>query len=183
MPRIPPMIVNFKSDAVINEKYAFQVTFKDSSKKMVYSKIFVDTARKKTYFLVVDKNVPKSDKEHREQKIYVDQTAAITRIVSSDALNPTTYITGFAGDSCWMFRAIKGPITAYSYLSEGDKFAFYPFAVVAIQLNNGPLIKLNKENLVKMVAKDIEAFRLAKYKNYLEAITKYNENAEKLRKR
>lgn len=88
-----------------------------------------------------------------------------------------------ATDSCWMFKIASGQINAYSYLSEESGPNFSNWTIIGIQLNNGPIIKYSEENLVQMVGQDADALTKIKDKDYLQAIKKYNRNAEKAAKK
>jgi hypothetical protein len=133
----------------------------------------------KTYLLLVDKKIPKSDMTHREQRIYSHQTISISRTRYFDKLGKPVYIEGRTNDSCWMFKVESGAINAYSYLSETQNGYFSPSTIVAIQLNDGPLVKYNEENLKQMIGTDTDALEEIKKKNYYEAMKSYNKNVEK----
>lgn len=96
--------------------------------------------------------------------------------------DPLNNYTGVAKDSCWMFKAISGAISAYSLLSEKDELYFDPSTIVGIQLNDGEIVKFNETNLKAMVGNDIDALENIQRKNYLKAISKYNRNVEKTEK-
>jgi hypothetical protein len=160
-------------------EYTFQVILKDSSKTEVSSRIYMDTAAGKTYLLVIDKSFPKSDPSHRERKIYSNQTVSITRIASSGYLNHPVEVKGIATDSCWMFKAIKGAVNAYSYLSEYEDRAnsyFDSGTIVAIQSNDGPIVKYTEDNLKQMVGQDAKALEIIQNKNYFRAIKRFNKD-------
>jgi len=161
--------------------YSFVVRFKDSSKKEIESKIYIDTALKKTYLLVVDKNFPKSDPQHRNIKIFPEQTISIARAGTLDNdVDTTTILNGAPTDSCWRFKTVWGHISAYSYLSELDNNGYFtPAAIIAIQLNDGPVIKFSEESLIKLVGKDRRALGQIKRKQYYEAILEYNDDINK----
>ncbi|HZY39574.1 MAG TPA: hypothetical protein VFE53_23120 [Mucilaginibacter sp.] len=167
-------------------EYTFQVVLKDSSKTEVYSRIYMDTAAGKTYLLVIDNKFSKSDPSHRERKIYADQTISITRIASSGYLNHPVEVKGMATDSCWMFKAIKGSVTAYSYLSEYDDRAndhFDSEAIIAIQLNEGPIVQYSEKNLTQMVGQDARALEIIQNKNYYRAIKRFNKDTPTIEKK
>lgn len=163
-----------------NNKYTFYVVLKDSSQKEVTSKIYTDTTLHKSYLLLVDKKYPKSDTAHRYQKIYADQTSNIYRVDNSGFSEKPVTIRGIANDSCWMFKAISGPITVYSLLSEPDGYNFDPSTIIGIQLKDGPIVKFTADNLKQMICQnDARALEIAENKNYLKAIKKYNRDMEK----
>jgi hypothetical protein len=174
------------SNETYNPKHTFIVTMADGSKKEVNSRIYADTILHKSYLLFEDKSLPKAD-TNRKKKIYPQETTEITRNL---ALVPSTvkradfptipkYYTGIAKDSCWMFKVIAGPISAYSLLSEEEGQMFNPGTIVGIQLNDGPIVKCTVDNLKEMVAKDAEAMKKILDKNYIKAIKKFNHNTEK----
>lgn len=173
------MVLNNNAN-LINSKYSYIVTFKDSSQRVVLSKIFFDTTTKKTYLLLVDKSFSKKDMANREQKIYTDQTINISRIAGSAYMKNQVFITGIPNDSCWMFKIVKGAINIYSYLSEceGGGGGFDPATIVAIQLNEGSIVKLNQENLNQMVNGDADALEDVVKKKFYKAIKKYNRDKE-----
>ncbi len=180
------------TDRDYNPKYTFIVTMKDSTKVTVDSQILNDTTLKRNYLLLVDKKFKKSD-SNRYKKIYPSQTISIARDISSAAVSvhtnaeepPPVYFVGKATDSCWTFKVITGAITAYSSLSElPDDYVFKPFAITAIQLNNGPIVKYTEDNLKQMIGQDdLDALEYIQKKNYFKAIKKYNKDAEKAAKK
>lgn len=167
-------MMNHMNTGQYNKKYDFVVNMKDGSTQEVSSKILVDTSSKKSYLLLVNRKLKKSD-INREQKIYVDQTTSIIRKTFSDA------ITGISKDTCWMFKAVSGPISAYSFYSEdSDSFNFTEYSLVGLQFNDGPIIKLNEENLVAMIgSNDPDILKKIKKKDYYSVIKKYNKEALK----
>ncbi|WP_184542823.1 hypothetical protein [Mucilaginibacter sp. FT3.2] len=173
------------SDA--NFKYKFVVIMADSSRKEVNSKILSDEQTHKTYLLYVDKSLPKSD-TNRNQKIYPGQTISIERSspLITDLRAPVKNTVrekiykGLAKDSCWMFKAMSGSISVYSYLSVETDRTFDERTIVGIQLHDdGPILKYNAENLKQMVGDDIDALESIQNKSYLKAIKKYNHNRQK----
>jgi hypothetical protein len=161
----------------------YQVTFKDNSVKEVISLMYTDTVLHKNYILFVDKTIPKSDSVHRNQKIYSDQTRYISTIIDYEAKTETY---GVATDSCWMFKVISGPINLYAksldYLiptNDGDSSELNLYAIVGIQLNDGPIVALTDYSLKQMVGPDAAALKSAEKKNYYSALKKYNRHFEK----
>jgi hypothetical protein len=159
--------------ATNNIKHDFTVTMKDSATKKITSKIYTDTTIHKDYLLLVDKSFPKSNPK-REQKIYANQTIKISR----DDYDPP--FDGMANDSCWMFKVMDGPISAYSYLSETEDFET---SIIGIQTNNGPIKALNKDNLKQIISADNEAMALFNKKKYFAALKKYNKDFLKMEKK
>lgn len=154
-----------------NNKHTFWVTMKDSTTIKVSSQIFTDTVLHKDYLVFRDMSVYRTE-PGRHRKIYVNETVKISRP------GTRTIYTGMANDTCWMFKAVEGPITAYSYLSEGDDES----SLIGIQNGGGPIKKLNNENLKEMIGTDDEAMKLFDKKKYLAAIKKYNKDQEKAKK-
>jgi hypothetical protein len=179
-------------DRNYNPKYTFIVTMKDSTKMTFDSQILNDTILKKNYLLLVDKRFKRSD-TNRFKKIYPSQTISIARDIATSAVSVHTnteepqpvYLVGNATDSCWTFKVITGAITAYSSLSElPDDYLFKPFAITAIQLNNGPIVKYTEDNLKQMIGQDdLDALEYIQKKNYFKAIKRYNKDAEKAAKK
>ncbi|MDB5026273.1 MAG: hypothetical protein JWP78_4028 [Mucilaginibacter sp.] len=163
---------------IYNNPYAFEILFKDSTRKKTYSNIYFDTILRKSYLILEDKSFSKSDTAHRNQKIYPDQTLKISRINFSDKV-----INGIANDSCWMFKVLPGSINVYSYLSEENGPTFNAWTIIGIQQNDGPIIKYNPENLKQMVAQDSEALEKAQNKQYYMVIKIYNRNFKKAAKK
>jgi hypothetical protein len=155
----------------------------------VVSLLYADTLSHKSFLLFVNKKVPKSDSLHRYQKVYSDQTLYISTISNSDS-GQETY--GVPTDSCWMFKVIDGSITVYAksldylnttvvmFIAENE---FAPSAIVGIQLNDGPIEKYSRENLIKMVGQDADALEYINKKKYYKAVRKFNKNAEKTPKK
>ncbi|WP_144249551.1 hypothetical protein [Mucilaginibacter corticis] len=170
------MNLNNRND-IHNSKYEYNVLMKDSTQLKVKSKMLSDTGSRKNYLLLVDKKYPKSDPK-REQKIFPDQTVKITRTEEIGNGSKPFEINGIAKDSCWMFKVITGRINAYSYLSEVDMF-FQPETICGIQLNDGPIVKLNADELTTMVGNKEDALKFIKKKNYYKAIKRYNKDFEK----
>ena len=180
------MTLNWRANA--GKGTTYQVTLKDSSVKQVVSFMYIDTTLHKNFLLSVDKKYPKSDSAHRYQKIYSDQTLYISAVVNGSS-GQESY--GVPKDSCWMFKVIDGSLTVYAkslnYLTESDGLLnttdFEPSAIVGIQLNDGPIEKYNKENLVKMVGGNMDAVEAIEKKKYYKAVRKYNHDAEKAAKK
>ncbi|PWK78753.1 hypothetical protein LX99_01205 [Mucilaginibacter oryzae] len=169
---------------IYNPKHTFTVTMLDGTTKEVSSKIYADTTAHKSYLLFVDKTLAKKD-SNRNQKIYPQQTKAISRVLSpyEYAEAPSNNFKGIAKDSCWMFKVVKGKISAYSLLSEeDDNMDFNPSTLVGLQLDKGDIVKFNEDNLKVMVGNDTDALEKIRKKDYLKAIKIYNRNAEKTAK-
>lgn len=163
-----------------NPNYTYDVTMTDGTMLQVTSRILSDTTLKKTYLLIVDKRFKKSDTTHRFQRIYPFQTKIISRI---DDTPGAPAITGLPTDSCWMFKIISGAINVYSLLSvEDDEQIFDPSSIVGIQLNDGPIVKYNADNLKPMVGQDTKALELIGDKNLYRAIKRFNRDAKKAAK-
>ena len=82
-----------------------------------------------------------------------------------------------------MFKVISGSINVYSLLSEQEGKMFNPKSIVGIQLNNGPIVQYNEENLRVMIGDDLDAIESIQWENYLKAIKIYNRNTEKTTKK
>jgi hypothetical protein len=162
-------------------KAKYQVTFKDSSTKDVFSYMYTDTASHKSFVVYEDKKFKKSDSVHRFQKIYADQTLYIS--VTDVDLGRLSY--GVPLDSCWMFKVIDGPISVYAksffYLTlaaNGNEQEFAKWEIVGIQLNDGPIVQLTDENLKGMLGQDTAALESLEKKKYYKAIKKYNRHTK-----
>ena len=173
------MLGKMNANELHNFKYFYHVTLKDSSTLTVESAIYTDTALHKDYLLLVDKKYPKSDTAHRNKKIYSQQTLGVMRIASSGYLNHPVYINGLPTDTCWLFKAVPGTINMYSYLSEKEGIMFQSATIVAIQLNDGPIVKFEADNLKKMILQDKDALEYFDKKKYYKAIKQFNKDNEK----
>jgi len=166
------------------EEYDFVVTLRDSTKKEVTSAMYADSVSKKRFIIFVDKKYKKSD-TNRYKKIYPAQTINIQREIApvtlrNTAPRPSIHFVGKATDSCWMFQTISGSITAYSYSCDYYNIDVLPIA--GIQLNNGPILNFTRENLWQMIISDQSAVDYFKYKDYRNAIIRYNKDVAKAAK-
>jgi hypothetical protein len=178
------MNTNWRRTVGTGDKYT--VVFKDSSIKKFVSLMYTDTILHKNFLVFVDKNFPKSDTAHRNQKIYSDQT----RSISTDDHDVWGNIqNGTPNDSCWTFKVISGPLTVYArtagYLLPTGPYSndFDLSAVTGLQLNSGPIEKYSQENLEKMVGQNKDALNDIKKKKYYKAVKRYNRHAEKAAKK
>ncbi len=178
------MNTNWRRTAGTGDKYT--IVFKDSTIKKVVSLMYTDTVLHKNFLVFVDKNFPKSDTAHRNQKIYSDQTRSISTD-DHDVWGAIQY--GTPNDSCWTFKVISGRLTVYArsagYLIPTGPYSndFDLSAITGLQLDNGPIEKYNLENLKKMVGQNKDALEDIKKKKYYKAVKKYNHDAEKVAKK
>jgi hypothetical protein len=167
---------------------SYYVTFKDSTQRKVVSYIYYDGVQRKNFLVFVDKKFPKSDSTHRFQKIYPEQTLSL----SYGANEWVKY--GFPTDSGWTFKVITGAISVYAksaYFSEITKTPifsaevsdFSPAAIIGIQLNDGPMEKLTKETVLKMISQDPKAVALLEKRGMYDAVDRYNKDVEKTAKK
>ncbi|MBS1521736.1 MAG: hypothetical protein JST50_12115 [Bacteroidetes bacterium] len=178
--------LNWRQNAGKGDTYT--VTFKDSTVKKVVSFMYTDTVLHKNFLVYVDKKFPKSDTIHRNQKIYTDQTKYIS-VIGDYRSGAEMY--GVPTDSCWMFKVIDGSLAVYArslnYLTERggllNETNFDPSAIVGIQLNDGPIEKYSKDNLIKMVGQNADALEAIGKGKYYKAVTRYNRDAEKAAKK
>lgn len=162
-----------------NHEYTFDVTMVDGTKKQIKSKMHFDTVSKKIYLVAEDKSFKRSDKENRYQKIYPSQTTNISRTDSS-YLYEHHFLYGMAQDTCWAFRVVSGPISVFSYFSE--RYGSGPFttdSIVGIQLNDGPIVKMTKENLLQIVGDNPDITKFIEKDNLFKAIRRYNAQTDK----
>lgn len=161
---------NFMLIRDYNPKVEYTITKSDGSEQKVKSRINVDTALHKYYLEYEDKKVAKSD-PNRKVKIYSDQTISIERPGRFGAK-----IRGIANDSCWAFKVIDGPVSAYSYYGLADD-RFEEESVIAIQKGeNMPIVRFNADNLKLMIEGDKEAMEKFADKKYFKALKQYNKN-------
>jgi hypothetical protein len=155
-----------------NFYYTFTVVMKDSSQKEVSSRIYHNKLLNKNYLLVGD--------DTSGQKIYPEQTIYIMRTDSDNFIGEKHHVVGLPTDSCWMFKVINGPITAYSYLSErvGSDF-FDPTTVIALRDGDGAILPLTSDNIKHMISTDNDAMKYFDKKNYYKALMRFNKDMEK----
>lgn len=166
-------------DYLVNDKFKFKVSMKDGTIREVTSKIYTDTVLRKSYLLFKNKEVPKND-SLREQRIYPDQTLQISRVFGGNTTGMAAageVIVGAATDTCWLFKAVKGKITAYSFLSE--RMNLNTLYLNAFQLDNGIIEKLDPERLKTIIQNDPKAMKAFEKKDYYTAIVKFNKSARK----
>jgi hypothetical protein len=177
--------MNWRQNAGQGDSY--YVTFKDSTQKKVVSYMYYDSVQRKNFLILVDKKFPKSDSVHRFRKIYPEQTLSL----SSGQEEWLKY--GFPTDSCWTFKVITGAITVYAKntdylvitktpLLSSEVSDFSPAAIIGIQLNDGPVEKLTKETVSKMVSQDPKAVALLEKRGMCDAVERYNKDIEKNKK-
>lgn len=178
------MMANMNWRRNVGQGDSYYVTFKDSTQKKVVSYMYYDSVQRKNYLVFVDKKFPKSDSAHRFQKIYPAQTLSL----SYGTYEWVKY--GFPSDSGWTFKVVTGAISVYAkgmYYSEITKTPllssevsdFLPAAIIGIQLNNGPVEKLTKEKVSKMISQDAKAVALLEKRGMYNAVERYNKDAEK----
>lgn len=79
-------------------------------------------------------------------------------------------IAGIPVDTCWLFLVGKGKINSYSQFP----YEAYP-VIVAIQTASGPIVPLNKKNLLVMMdTNDVKLLRLIDRHKFDKAINLYN---------
>lgn len=165
------------ADYLENNKYKFTVTLKDGSTREVSSKIYTDTILHSSYLLFVNKKIPRGNSA-REERIYPTKTLKISRVYQ-DFNHPekTEVLEGRATDSCWLFKAITGKITAYSFLSE--RFNLNTYYLSAFQFENGEIQRLDPAKLKAIIADNNKAMKAFNKKDYYTAIIRYNKSASK----
>jgi len=165
------------------EEYDFVATLRDSTKKEITSAIYTDSITQKRFIVLIDKKYKKSD-TNRYKKIYPSETLKLTRVLEpkdDDNGTPGTYLNGLPNDTCWMFKVISGRINAYSYSCDYSNIRVLPIA--GIQLNNGPIVQFNRENLWQMIISNENAVEYFKNTEYRKAILRYNKDVEKAAKK
>lgn len=180
-------MTNFRGVEGTVEEYDFEVTLRDNTKKKITSAIYTDTITRKRFIIVEDLKFKKSD-TNRYKKIYPSQTLYVDHITpidenSTDENTPVKHFFGKPTDTCWMFNVKSGGINVYSSVCEVWSNMFTPQTVVGIQLNDGPIVKYNKENLQQIIQQDAEAMKYFDEKKYFKAIDRYNRDAEKAGKK
>lgn len=163
------MFNNYRYYGTVSQKHRFKVQLKDSTSLIVMAKIDADSTSR--FLVYTDRFVRRSD-SGRIKRIYPGQTLSISRL---DKYGVTEY-AGVPADSCWLFPAIQGSLSAYAALAEDeidDGFLLY------VRQGEGPMIRLTDESLEAIVKGNEKAERLLKKKKYSRAINKYNDAAEK----
>ncbi len=167
----------------------YVVALKNGDVKKIKSFMYLDTVLHKNFLVFVDKKFPKSDTIHRFQKIYPDQTSYITAMVTDNQGYEDTR-AGMPTDSGWSIKVVRGAINIYaksgSYLTVvgtpvfgAPKMDFDAAEIIGIQLNDGPVEKLSKENVLKIVTGNTKATEYVEKKGLYEAVKRYNNDAEK----
>lgn len=157
-------MANYRYYGTISQKHRFKVILKDSSFLLINAKIDADSLSR--FLVYTDRSVKRSD-SGRTKPIYPSQTLSLIRLDNSDM--PAS--TGLPADSCWLFPAIEGKLTAYAALAEDeidDAFLMY------VRQGSGPMIRLTDDNLEAIVKDNENAEKLLKKKKYTRAIKKYN---------
>ncbi|MDN3584238.1 hypothetical protein [Mucilaginibacter flavus] len=181
------MYGNWRKNAGQGQGYI--VTLKDGQRKTIKSYMFLDTVLHKNFLVFVDKKFPKADSAHRFQKIYPDQTSNIAALVT-DAQGNEEAKYGLPSDSGWTVKVMTGAINIYAksgnYLKvvsfpafSAPKMGFVDAEIIGIQLNDGPIEKLSKENVLKIVTGNAKATEYVEKKGLYEAVKRYNNDAEK----
>ncbi|GGA86891.1 hypothetical protein [Puia dinghuensis] len=163
------MYNNYGYYGTVSQKHRFMVLLKDSTSLLITAKIEADSTSR--FLVYTDRSVKRSD-SGRTKRIYPTQTLSISRLDKSGV----TEYKGLPADSCWLFPAIQGPLSAYAALAEDeidDEFLLY------IRQGEGPMIRLTAESLEAIVKDNEKAESLLKKKKYSRAINKYNDATAK----
>jgi hypothetical protein len=170
-----------------NQELTYHVQQKDSVFKDFSSFMYYDTITHKSFLIFENKNFPKSDTVHRFEKIYSNNILKISLpyVFNINGKDTEGILDGSPNDTCWVFKVMRGSLRVYAKTTdfiEYDNELYFtnaeiiPSAIVAIQLNNGPLLQYNVENLKNIFQSDPSAIRLLQKKKFLKAIRKYNSN-------
>ncbi|WP_207423948.1 hypothetical protein [Desertivirga brevis] len=164
------------SELLENNKYNFRVTFKDGTTRDILSKIYTDTALRVSYLKIVNKK--SNYGAAREERIYPKQTLKISRLYE-DFKKPEKkeIIEGLAADSCWLFKAVSGKITAYSFLSE--RLELHTGYLSAFQVDSGAVQDFTPENLKVVISGSGKAMKAFNKQDYYQAIVRYNAEVKK----
>jgi hypothetical protein len=169
-------LMNLRGVKSSDIEYDFEVIMKDSTKKQVTSAIYSDST-KKHFIVYVDKKYKKSDK-NRYKIIYPSETLTIICVLEAQNEyynTPGHYVRSIPTDSCWMFKVISGRINLYSSMVNSVTES----NAVGIQVNDGPIIPFNENNLKTIIANDEDAMKRFENKKYIKAVKKYNDDVEK----
>jgi hypothetical protein len=139
----------------VKTRYELEITFKDES---VVKTLGNFNIRDSVHNLTIKQNRAK------EKLMPVDTRQLIATTETGRR------IAGIPADSCWLFIVEKGRINSYAYLPME-----LPEMIVAIRSGDeGPIVPLNKENLLAIVGNDAKLRRLVEIGNYRKAIQLYN---------
>lgn len=161
--------------ATISLRHKFKIVFTDGTDTIVYSKIYADTP---SYYLQLENKAVKKKDPARFTKIYPSDTKYIVcldRFIVSRDLYVPFESKGMTTDSCWLFKAIDGKVSAYAPLAEVD---VDDDLLLYIQKDDGPIVQINSQNLQEMVSTDEKAARQAEKKRYAKAIKTFNKSAQ-----
>lgn len=178
---------NWRKNAGQGQGYI--VVLKDGEMKKIKSYMYLDTVLHMNFLVFIDKKFPKSDTMHRFQKIYPGQTSNITALITDNEGYEETR-SGLPTDSGWTIKVMTGAINIYAksgnYLTVvgtpvfgSPKMDFASAEIIGIQLNDGPIQKLSKENVLKIIAGNTKATEYVEKKGLYEAVRRYNNDAEK----
>ena len=181
------MLRNWRKNA--GQGLGYYVRLKGGENKMIKSNMYLDSVLHKNFLVYVDKKFPKSDTTHQLQKIYPDQTLSISALVT-DEYGAEEVRYGLPTDSGWTVKVITGSINIYAksgnYLTVvstpafgSPKMDFAAAEIIGIQLNDGPIEKLSKENVLKIIVDNPKATEYLEKKGLYEAVKKYNRDTKK----
>ncbi len=174
-----------------NQELTYHIQLKDSVFKDFSSLMYYDTITHKSFLIFENKKFRKSDTLHRYEKIYPENTIKVSSPYSFMKFGNSidVLIDGIPNDTCWVFKVLGGSISLYGktmdYLSYensplyGMGAEIVPSTIVGIQLNDGPILVYNTENLRKFLEGNQDALRFLNKKKYFKAINKYNRDKEK----
>jgi len=80
-------------------------------------------------------------------------------------------LVGIPTDSCWLFKVGAGKINLYSFLAEENLNT-----VIAMQVGNGPIVKISKETLLPVMGEIATLRKLVEKGEFLRAIERYNDD-------
>jgi hypothetical protein len=156
----------FGNGQLSDTKFFFKLIMKDSTKKEVKSFLFFDTAMKKTYIKLINKDLPKKD-SNRTEKIYCTDVIELRAGAGSTA----RLLQGTITDSCWLFKTLTGQINVYSTYPEDNM----NYSVTAIQLGMAKIEPFDPEKLKLIIVGNEKALKQFNKKNYFAAIEKFND--------
>jgi hypothetical protein len=179
--RMQMQMMNMRGLRSTAREYDFVIKLRDSSTKKVTSAIYTDSATRRRFIVLEDKSFKKSD-TNRYKKFFPAQTVSLTCVVIERNMGinqPGEYLTARLTDSCWMFKVITGAINVYSDDCDDDNSTFNRSSFVGIQLQDGPIVKYNEDNLKEMIGQDLNALEAIRDKNLYQAIKKYNRDKKR----
>jgi hypothetical protein len=147
--------MNFYNSGPYSKRYKYTIILSNDSSFTTRTKIALQEPRNKVKVKIGSE----------KKELFPGDTKSISRT------SPTGKVfIGIPADTCWLFKTVQGKINCYSFLAEPGMTY-----VIAIQKGkDGEIVKLDKDNVLSMVAGHEKAMALAEKKELIEAIQEFN---------